>query len=116
MKINSEYNKWISFPLRYKIPTVLIMAFVVGGMMFLVSAVTEEAMGRTTGYVLDWSKFKNYNDPHACCYSELKKGEFVSKPTVNGNDQITWTTKGPGLWGDEEGYYKPPLNPVPTRA
>ena len=68
--MSSEYNTGIciSSLIRHKPKTtVLTVALVLVGMMFLVPAITDKAMGETHAQVPDYGKYQNYDDPKACC-------------------------------------------------
>ena len=91
------------------------MAFVLVGMMFLVPAITEKAMGETHAQAPDYGHYQNYDDPKACCSSHLDAGQFGSSegscypsctPSVY-YSYIQWTTKSTGIFGGSEtGYVK----------
>ena len=79
--MSSEFNTGIctSSLIRHKPKTtVLTVALVPVGMMFLVPAITEKAMGETHAQVPDYGHYQNYDDPKACCSSHLDAGQFGS--------------------------------------
>src|SRR6476469_2695787 len=118
--MSSEFNTGIciSSLIRHKTKTtVLTVALVLVGVMFLFPAITEKAMGETHAQVPDYGHYQNYDDPKACCYSHLDAGQFGSSegscspapsctPSVY-YSYIIWTTKSTGFFGGSEtGYVK----------
>jgi len=108
LKISSEYNTriFISGLLKHKPQTtVLTVALVLVGMMFLIPVITDKALGLTDHYVIDYGKYKG-----DCCTSHLEngKGKIVAPPVlvVQGPDtHIYWrTTSSTGITGPEAGY------------
>jgi hypothetical protein len=116
--MSNEFNTGmcISSLIRHKPKTtVLAVALVLVGMMFLVPAITEKAMGEIHAQVPDYGKYQNYDDPKACCSSHLDAGQFGSSegscypsctPSVY-YSYIQWTTISTGVFGGSEtGYVK----------
>ena len=118
LKISSEgeFDTRIGCPVRHKPQiTVFTMGFVLVGMMFLIPAITEKALGYTEATVIDYPKYRIYDNPQACCYSHLSDGQFSVKwhnyycnptcsPTVR-DGYLIWATMEAGtLGGSEKGY------------
>jgi hypothetical protein len=89
----------------YKRQTAVLSAmFVLVGMMFLVSAITEKAQATIDATA----------STSSCCFSNVKAhlyaGSFLLGPGPPGNpfgpikNELRWITKGSGFYGDEKGY------------
>jgi len=74
-------------------------ALILVGMMFLIPAITDKALGLTNNFVWDYGKYQL-----KCCTEHLKEGQFVTHPTIDKQDTITWSTQGKSLVGTESGY------------
>ena len=79
--------------------TVLTGALILVGMMFLIPAITDKALGAIDNFVWDYSKFKVQ-----CCTYHLQEGQFTTNPTVQNEGNIFWSTQGKPVGGLEAGY------------
>jgi hypothetical protein len=89
----------------------LSVMFVLVGMVFLVSAITEKAQA-----TIDATAFTP-----SCCFSHVRAyfyaGSFLLGPGPPGNpfgpikNELRWITKGDGFYGNERGYVAADVGP-----
>src|SRR4051812_25370607 len=101
--MSSEYNIriFISGIIRHKPQTtVLTVALVLVGMIFLVPAITEKAQGRVEAKAYSENGFATFSNAQ----THLEGGKFVQLPTPSGTS-VKWITAGTSIiGGNEQGW------------
>jgi hypothetical protein len=103
---------WWILEMDYKKQTaVLSVMFILVGMMFLVSVITEKALASINATAFT----------RLCCFSHVRAhlyaGSFLLGPGAPGipgtpiKNELTWITLGSGLYGDEKGYVAADVGP-----
>jgi hypothetical protein len=108
--LNSRYSKVLKMDYKGQTTVLAATSFVLVGMMFLVPAITEKALGAIHataygtcgGYPTLSGTAPKYSCQLTLVGKSLDDGRWISEPTQSGA-VVTWSTAGKPPFGDEKG-------------